>query len=134
MARLLILDAEAVNALARPTDRGATRLRAAAIASRARQDAAAITIPLPVLAEVYRGDQSDAAIYRLLNAVRVVPLTLSIVRLAGQVRTQAGRGSAVDAMVLATAVRLGGGIIATADPADLTAIAQDHTNVKIWSL
>ena len=43
-------------------------------------------------------------------------------------------GSAVDAMVVATAIRLGGALIATADTHDLTALAQNHPNVKIWSL
>ncbi len=95
MARLLILDTEAVNALAHPRDRGATRLRAAAITSRARQDTATIAIPLPVLAETYRGDPSHAAINRLVNLVQVAPLTLSIARLAGQLRTAAGQGSGV---------------------------------------
>lgn len=134
MARLLILDTEAVNALAHPRDRGATRLRAAAITSRARQDTATIAIPLPVLAETYRGDPSEAAINRLVNLVQVAPLTLSIARLAGQLRTAAGQGSGVDAMVVATAIRLGGAMIATADPMDLTAPAQGHPNVKIWPL
>jgi predicted nucleic acid-binding protein len=134
LARLLILDTEAVNALANPDDRGATRLRAAAITSRARQDGATIAIPLPALAEVFQNAASDASINRLVDAVQVIPLTLPIARLAGHLRTSAGRGSAVDAMVVATAVRLGGAIIATADPLDLSALAQYHPNVKIWSL
>lgn len=134
MARLLILDAEAVNALAHPTDRGATRLRAAAIASRARQDDATIAIPLPVLAETFRGTGPDAAIDRLVNLVEIVPLTLPIVRLAGQLRATAGRGSAIDAMVIATAIRLGGALVATADEHDLASLAQNHPNVKIWPL
>lgn len=134
MARLLILDAEAINALADPSDRGATRLRAAAITSRARQDNAAIAIPLPVLAETFRGNRRDASIDRLVKLVDVVPLTLPIVRLAGQLRSTASCGSAVDAMVVATAIRLGGALIATADAHDLTALAQNHPNVKIWPL
>jgi hypothetical protein len=36
--------------------------------------------------------------------------------------------------VVATAVRLGGGVIATSDPDDLRALAADHPNVRIWSL
>jgi predicted nucleic acid-binding protein len=108
VARLLILDTDAVNTLANPADRGATRVRAAAITSRARQDGATIVIPLPVLAEAYRGDPSDASINRLVKIVQVMPLTLSMARIAGHIRTNAGRGSAVDAMVVATAVRLGG--------------------------
>lgn len=37
-------------------------------------------------------------------------------------------------MVVATAVRLGGGIVATADVEDITALAAEHANVRVWSL
>jgi len=53
---------------------------------------------------------------RLADALQIAPLTVPIARLAGHLTTNAGRGSAVDAMVVANAVRLGGGIIATAIP------------------
>lgn len=36
---------------------------------------------------------------------------------------------AVDALVVATAVRLGGGIVLTHDPIDLTRLAAQHPNV-----
>ncbi len=134
MARLLILDSEGVSALASPSERGVVRLRAAAIVDRARRERATIAVPLPVLAEVYRGDGADARIDRLVRTLRRVPLTLSIARLAGQLRTRAGRGSAVDAMVVAATVRLGGGLIATSDPDDIGALAAGYPNVKAWSL
>jgi len=38
---------------------------------------------------------------------------------------------AIDALVVATAVRLGGGLILTHDPADLSALASHHTNVAV---
>jgi len=88
-----------------------------------------------VLAEVYRGDASDAGIDRLSGrAADVVPLTPGIVRLAGLLRSVARRGSAVDAIVVATAVRIGGAVVATSDPHDLEALAADHPNVRIWPL
>lgn len=88
-----------------------------------------------VLAEVYRGDGTDAAIDRLVrHAALVVPLSVPVARLAGRLRSRAGMGSAVDAIVVATAIRLGGAIIATADPDDLGALAAAHSNVRIWSL
>jgi hypothetical protein len=37
-------------------------------------------------------------------------------------------------MVVATAVRLGGALVATADPDDLAALATNHSNVRIWAL
>jgi predicted nucleic acid-binding protein len=88
-----------------------------------------------VLAEVYRGDATDAGIDRLfVSGVRRAGLDLRTVRLAGQLRSKAGVGSAVDAIVVATAVRLGGGVVATSDPEDLKALAADHANVHVWSL
>ena len=38
---------------------------------------------------------------------------------------------AVDALVVATAIRLGGGVILTHDPTDLQLLAADHLNVRI---
>jgi predicted nucleic acid-binding protein len=131
----LVLDTEAVNALAHPTARGATSLRAAAIGRLAQRHSARPIIPLPVLAEVYRGDRTDVAVDRLIDtAADVVGITVRTVRLAGSLRAHAGRGSAVDALVVAAAIRLGGAVIATADPDDLRALAADHSNVKIWPL
>jgi hypothetical protein len=40
----------------------------------------------------------------------------------------------VDAVVVPTAIRLDGGIVATGDPDDLRSLARDHANVKIQSL
>jgi len=88
-----------------------------------------------VLAEVYRGDATDAGIDRLTTrAADVVPVTPRLVRLAGQIRAAAGRGSAVDAIVVATAIRIGGAVVATSDPDDLRDLAAGHPNVRIWLL
>ncbi|MDQ1420520.1 MAG: hypothetical protein QOJ52_2482 [Acidimicrobiaceae bacterium] len=38
---------------------------------------------------------------------------------------------AVDALVVATAIRLGGGVILTHDPTGLELLAVDHPNVRI---
>ena len=109
--------------------------RARAIARFAEREGVRPLIPLVVLAEVYRGDPTDAGIDRLSGrAADVVPLTPSLARLAGQLRTGAGRGSAVDAIVVATAVRIGGAVVATADPEDMQALAAGYPNVRIWSL
>jgi predicted nucleic acid-binding protein len=135
LARFLILDSEAVNALGRSVTRGVLRDRALAISRRAQLDRAERIVPLPVLAEVYRGDASDAGIDRLFsNGVRRLGIDLRTVRLAGRLRTSAGVGSAVDAIVVATAVRLGGAVVATADPEDFNRLAAGNPNVVIWSL
>lgn len=123
-----------MNSLARG-NRGVRQARAIAITRRAQQEGAFKVVPLPVLAEVYRGDRSDAAIDRLfVTGVRRVGIDLRAVRLAGGLRARAGTGSAVDAIVITTAVRLGGGVVATSDPDDMRALAADYPNVKIWSL
>lgn len=88
-----------------------------------------------MLVEVYRGTGSDAAIDRLAGRLATtVVLDVRTARLAGRLRSRAGQGSAVDAVVVATAVHLGGGIVATADVEDLTALAAEHANVRVWSL
>lgn len=111
------------------------RSRALAIARRAQVERAERVVPLPVLAEVYRGDASDVGVDRLfVNGVRRLSLDLRTTRLAGHLRARAGTGSAVDAIVVATGVRLGGAVIATADADDLRRLAADHPNVAIWSL
>jgi len=42
--------------------------------------------------------------------------------------------SAVDAMVVATAVRLGGALVLTSDPDDLARLASNHPGVEIQAL
>ncbi len=121
--------------LSRPESRGVLRERALAIARRAQRERAERVVPLPVLAEVYRGDASDAGVDRLfVNGVRRLALDLRTARLAGHLRSRAGTGSAIDAIVVATAIRLGGGIVATADSDDLKRLAADYPNVAIWPL
>ena len=57
-------------------------------------------------------------------------------RVAGALRTRDRLDSrhTIDAFVIATSVRLGGGIVATADPDDLRSLARDHPNVSVESI
>jgi len=41
---------------------------------------------------------------------------------------------AIDALVVATAIRLGGGIVATHDPDDMRLLAARHLNVAILNI
>lgn len=95
-------------------------------------------VPSAVLVEVYRGRGQDAAIDRELarGAARVVTTGRAIARIAGHLLATAGRGSemAVDALVVATAIRLGGGVVLTHDPGDLALLAAGHTNVRIAAI
>lgn len=137
MARYLILDSEAISVLARPSERGASFKRARVILTSAHMHAAMIRVPAAVLAEVCRSQREDAALNRVIRRIaRVIPTGQSIARLAGWLRAEhrLDTSSAIDAIVVATAVRLGGGLIATGDPSDLGRLAQRFSNVKILAL
>lgn len=43
----------------------------------------------------------------------------------------AGSELAIDALVIATAVRFGGGVVVTHDPGDMSMLAAPHSNVAI---
>src|SRR6186713_117228 len=108
MAEALILDSEALNALANPTERGSLTLRARAIARVAHERGALLRVPAPVLAEVCRAPRLDAAVNTLLNrqAIQVADLTRSIAQRAGTLLAKARMSSsnAIDAFVVATAL------------------------------
>src|SRR5450432_3144249 len=85
MAEALILDAEAVNALAHPLDRKVLAARASAVLSHAFERRALVRVPAPVLAEVCRGTRYDSAVNLLLNnpGIRVFDLTRAVAQQAG---------------------------------------------------
>ncbi len=94
-----------------------------------------VRVPSAVLLELYRGRGLDEPIDLVLGRgfMRVVTTGVRIARVAGHLLARIGRGSemAVDALVVATAVRLGGGLIVTHDPTDLELLAAGHPNVRI---
>ena len=138
MAEALILDSEALNALANPTERGALALRARAIARIAHERGALVRVPSPVLAEVCRGGRLDAAVNHFLNreAVRVVELTRQIAQRAGSLLTIARMSSAnaVDAFVVSTALEFELALIATGDPKDLKRLSLRHPQIALMAL
>lgn len=96
-----------------------------------------VRVSSAVLSESYRGGPSDAAVdFVLGRGVRPVTVGQAMARLAGALRARDGLDSChtVDAFVVATSVRLGGGIIATGDSGDLRALARDHPNVRIEAI
>ena len=135
MAEVLILDAEALSALAHAKNRGATALRARAVLTVAHEMGTMVRVPVPVLAEVYRGGGADAAVDRVLagRGIATVDLTRSISRHAGRLlgRAKLDSTSAVDAFVVATAATFGSAVIATHDPDDLRALAAREPGVRI---
>jgi predicted nucleic acid-binding protein len=91
-----------------------------------------------VLVELYRGRGTDAAIDSVLarGFAQVVTTGARTARVAGHLLGAAGAGSelAIDALVVATAIRFGGGIVLTHDPDELTRLAASHPGVAIASV
>jgi hypothetical protein len=138
VAEALILDSEALNALANPSQRGALTLRARAIARVAHERGALVRVPSPVLAEVCRGGRLDAPINQFLNrdVARVVETTRIIAQRAGSLLAGARMGSAhaVDAFVVATALEFELAVIASGDPKDIKRLAADYPQVSVMAL
>lgn len=138
MAEALILDSEALNALARPTERGALAERARAILTTAHERRALVRVPAPVLAEVSRGPRFDAAVNVVLNnkGIAVCDLTRDIAQRAGGLLAKAKLSSehAVDAFVVSTALDFDSAIIATGDPKDIKRLLGSNRKVRVFVL
>ena len=135
---VLILDAGAVSALARPTHNPERHQRVRAAMRSAHHRNAPVRIPSAVLVELYRGHGTDEPIDALLGRgfAQVVTTGARIARIAGHLLADVGAGSelAIDALAVATAIRLGGGMVATHDPDDLRRLAGRQTNVAILEI
>ena len=138
MAQALILDAEALNALARAQLRPVLAQRARAILRVAHDEGAVVRVPAPVLAEVCRGGPIDAPVVWLLMGPGVVVLDLpaSTARRAGALlaRAKLGSSNAVDAFVVATALEFGSAVIATGDPDDLRRLSSGFRRLRIFAI
>jgi predicted nucleic acid-binding protein len=123
---MLVLDAGGISRLARRTQDAA-----AAIIVFKREGLWPPVVPSIVLVESLTGrQQSDATVNRLLKTCDVVEqLPQQRARRAGQLRARARRGSAVDAVVVASAEP--GGTVLSGDVADLRALAAYARDVTI---
>ncbi|MBI3203443.1 MAG: PIN domain-containing protein [Myxococcales bacterium] len=138
MAEALILDSEAVNALASATDRGVLAERARAILTVAYERGAVARVPAPVLAEVCRGPRYDPPIEHLLasRGIVVCDLTQMVAKRAGHLlgRSKLSSAHAVDAFVVATALLFDAAVIATGDPADMRRLASPFKQVRVFAI
>lgn len=130
---MLLLDSEAISAIAHgPTDRRRAVL-ALVTAMRARE--LPIATVAAVLAEVVRGRPQDAAVFAALRRerVQVRPVDSRVGVRAGQLLGAVGADStlAVDAFVVAAGDLAGGAVVATGDPDDLRRLAREATAVWI---
>lgn len=130
VSRVLILDSEAVSALAEKRTGMAERLAAA------QQADHRVLIPAVVLAEVATGAPTDAAIWRVLGTIPTLDLPEGVAMRAGALRARAERvrrkkrDLTVDAIVAATAVELAPSVVITADKSDLELLV-DGFDVKV---
>lgn len=134
---LVLLDSEALSTLAAPKERGVSRRRAQAVLTAGDRDDALIRTSVCVLAEAYRGSPRDAAIDRIINkGIDVIPVDRGIARIAGHLLSHAGLDScsAIDALLVATAIRLDGALILTSDYSDLIKLAAGHPEVEVQRL
>jgi predicted nucleic acid-binding protein len=125
----LILDSGAVIALSR------NDLRARATLAAAREAGVEVSIPSVVVAETVRGSAKDAKVNRVIKAVgEVSSADERTGRSAGALLGAARSTSTVDALVVASAIELGGGVVLTGDPDDLEPLAGGHPEVVIRAL
>jgi predicted nucleic acid-binding protein len=132
---VLVLDSEAVSSLARPHADLVRHQRVRAVMRSAHTRNAPVRIPSAVLVELYRSGGTDEAIDVVLarGFAQVVTTGARTARIAGHLLGRIGADStmAIDALVIATAVRFGGGMVATHDPTDLRRLAAGHPNVAV---
>ncbi|MGI8573897.1 MAG: PIN domain-containing protein [Egibacteraceae bacterium] len=125
----LILDSGAVIALSRKDQRARAALAAAWEAS------VEISIPSVVVAETVRGSAKDAPFNRIMKAVGEVSVADERSgRRAGALLGASRSTSTVDALVVASAIELGGGVVLTGDSGDLQPLASGHPEVIIRPL
>ncbi len=125
----LILDSGAVIALSR------NDLRARAILAAAREAGVEVSIPSVVIAETVRGSAKDAKVNRVIKSVGdITAADEDIGRVAGALLGAARSTSTIDALVVASAIEVGGGVVLTGDPNDLEPLASGHPEVVIGAL
>jgi len=90
-----------------------------------------VIVPAVVVAQTIRGGRRDAAIYRLLHAVRVSFVGVRLARVAGELLVMSGLSDAVDALVMAEALRNPPAVLLTGDPDDMTRLAASRPGVRI---
>jgi len=125
----LTLDSGAVIALSRNDQRARATLAAAWEAG------VEVAIPSVVVAETVRGSAKDASVNRVIKSVgEVTAADEDTGRVAGALLGAAHSTSTVDALVVASAIELGGGVVLTGDPDDLEPLADGHPEVVITAL
>lgn len=126
LADALILDAGALSAGAD----GDIRVRSELLI--AEHLGARVHVSAVTLTEVLRGHPRDARVHGLLSGMESEPVTAEIGRAAGELLGRTGRNDTVDAIVAATAHRVGDRVwLLTADADHLGALTDDMAGVTV---
>lgn len=125
-ARRVTLDAGALIALDRSHRPMWARLR------RATERRASVTVPAPVVAQVWRSAR-QANLSRALGHCEIEATDAALARAAGVLCARAERADAVDAIVIASAARRGDAVI-TSDPDDMRALAAHVDGVTVIAI
>jgi predicted nucleic acid-binding protein len=120
--RGITLDTGALVAIERRKQRGTRLLELA------RQRLAVLSVPVPVIAEWWRGRTDTRE--RILDVVNVEPLSLVIAKAAGEAQASVARSTAVDAIVMAFAASRGD-VVFTGDTRDLERLRAFFPNVRV---
>jgi predicted nucleic acid-binding protein len=130
---MLLLDSEAISAIAHGPVARRDRVRALVTEMRRREFP--IGTVAAVLAEVVRGRSQDAGVFAGLRRerVEVYPVDTRVGVRAGQLLGSIGEGSerAIDSFIVAVADLAGGAIVATVDVDDLERLAGHVSNVVV---
>jgi predicted nucleic acid-binding protein len=132
--RTVVLDAQALYVLAHPraSEQSATRVRD--VVRAAHEQRAVVRVPAAVLVEVCRDPTSTAAVNRLTKKrVGVITTGEKMAKVAGALLGRYSLDSchAIDAMVVATALHLGGALILTSDQPDLERLAERYPAIRV---
>src|SRR5438067_174152 len=100
--------------------------------------AALVVVPAVVIAQVIRGGPADAPVNQTLKrAGELAPVTPMLARQAGVLLGATGTTDAVDALVVAEALRVLPAVILTSDPRDIRVLVQSdraHPRVQVISV
>lgn len=129
----LVLDAEAVSALARGGPRERT-VRAAVTA--AFDTSTPVVVPAAALVALYRGGAQDQAVDACLGSeggIAVIATDRPLARRIGKVLADAGRGPEdhAGASVVAVCALAGGGVILTGDPSIVTELCGNSPTIVV---
>ena len=116
----LVLDSEGLSKLAA----GDARTRGYLDSARTR--GARVAVSAITLTETLRGGPRDAAVYRVLSRITVVPVSPEIARRAGELLGETGLSGhrcAIDAIVVATALELARPVVLDRAGADTQVVA-----------